>query len=204
VSGRDYGPDWVAATSNRGKLAELRALLEGTDITLHPQDDFGIRPPDETAPTFVENALLKARHAALVTGLPALADDSGLSVPALGGAPGVRSARFAGPECSDADNVERLLLLLESFPAANRAAQFHCVVVALRTPTDPVPLIGSGSWYGWVAAEPRGAQGFGYDPVFVDARLKLTAAELPLEVKNRISHRAQALAALRALLRAAS
>jgi XTP/dITP diphosphohydrolase len=192
--------DWVVATSNRGKLEELRALLEGTGMVLHAQDDLGIEGPEETAPTFIENALLKARHASLAARMPALADDSGLCVAALDGAPGVRSARFAGPQCSATDNVRKLLRLLEDIPDDRRQAEFHCVVVALQSPLDPAPLIACGSWQGRIARQPAGAMGFGYDPVFVDPTLAATAAELPLATKNRVSHRARALAALRALL----
>ena len=191
---------WVVATSNRGKLDELRALLEGTGIVLRPQADFGIEGPEETAPTFVENALLKARHAARVAELPALAEDSGLCVAALDGAPGIRSARFAGPQCSAADNIQKLLTLLDDVPDERRQAEFRCVAVALRGPLDPTPLIASGSWRGRITRAPSGAGGFGYDPVFFDPDLAATAAELPFATKNRVSHRAQAFAALRALL----
>jgi XTP/dITP diphosphohydrolase len=195
------GPsDWVVATSNRGKLEELRALLADTGIVLHPQGDLGIEGPEETAPTFIENALLKARHAAKVAGLPALAEDSGLCVAALDGAPGIRSARFAGPQCSSTDNIRKLLTLLKDIPDGRRGAEFRCVVVAIRGPLDPAPLIASGSWQGRIAHAPAGTGGFGYDPVFVDPTLGATAAELPFATKNRVSHRAQALAALRLLL----
>lgn len=195
------GPsDWVVATSNRGKLDELRALLEGTGIDLRPLADFGIEGAEETAPTFVENALQKARHAARAADLPALAEDSGLCVAALAGAPGVRSARFAGDHCSSADNIRKLLALLENVPDELRDAEFRCVVVALRGPLDPAPLIASGSWRGRIARVPTGTGGFGYDPVFVDPKLARSAAELPFATKNRVSHRAQALAALRLLL----
>lgn len=192
--------DWVVATSNRGKLDELRALLEDSGIVLHPQAEFGIEAPEETASTFVENALLKARHAARAAGLPALAEDSGLCVAALDGAPGVRSARFAGAQCSSADNIQKLLTLLKDVPDERRDAEFRCIVVALRGPLDPAPLIGSGAWRGRIAKAPAGTGGFGYDPVFIDTTLAATAAELPFATKNRVSHRAHALAALRALL----
>jgi XTP/dITP diphosphohydrolase len=192
--------DWVVATSNRGKLDELRALLEDSGIVLHALSDFGIEGPEETASTFIENALLKARFAAHAAGLPALADDSGLCVAALDGAPGVRSARFAGAQCSSADNIRKLLTLLEDVPDDRREAEFRCVVVALRGPLDPAPLIASGSWRGRIARVPAGTGGFGYDPVFVDPTLAATAAELPFATKNRVSHRAQALAALRVQL----
>jgi XTP/dITP diphosphohydrolase len=191
---------WVVATSNRGKLEELAALLKDAGVVLRPQADFGIEGPEETAPTFVENALLKARHAARVTGLPALAEDSGLCVAALDGAPGVRSARFAGAACSPADNIQKLLTLLENVPDDRRKAEFRCVVVALRGPLDPAPLIASGSWRGRIARAPAGTGGFGYDPIFVDPTRNATAAELSFTAKNRLSHRAQALAALRSML----
>ena len=195
------GPtDWVVATSNRGKLEELKALLADTGVVLHPQTDLGIEGPEETAPTFVENALLKARHASLAARLPALAEDSGLCVAALDGAPGVRSARFAGPACSSVDNIRKLLTLLKDVPDDLRQAEFRCVAVALLGPTDPAPLIAYGSWRGRIAATPAGTGGFGYDPVFFDPAFAATAAELPFATKNRVSHRAQALAALRLLL----
>jgi XTP/dITP diphosphohydrolase len=191
---------WVLATSNRGKLRELRELLADTSLVLRAQDELGISSPEETAATFVENALLKARHASRLARMPAIADDSGLAVDALDGAPGVSSARFAGPHCSDEDNVRRLLSLLDGLPEAARAARFHCVVVALRAPGDPAPLIASGTWVGRIATAPAGAGGFGYDPVFVGGTLKMTAAEMAPQVKNRVGHRAQALRALRAIL----
>lgn len=195
------GPsDWVVATSNRGKLEELTALLADTGIVLRAQADFGIEGPEETEPTFVENALLKARHAAHAAGLPALAEDSGLCVAALAGAPGVRSARFAGAQCSSPDNIRKLLTLLQDVPDELRDAEFRCVVVAIRDPMDPAPLIASGSWRGRIAKAPAGTGGFGYDPVFIDPTLGATAAQLPFAAKNRVSHRAQALAALRAQL----
>jgi XTP/dITP diphosphohydrolase len=188
---------WVLATGNPGKLRELRALLADTGVRLRAQNEFGVAAPDETAHTFIENALLKARHAVGLTGLPAIAEDSGLAVDALGGAPGVHSARFAGPGSFDRDNIERLLALLEGTQAAERTARFHCVVVALRTPRDPAPLIASGEWRGVIAHEPAGAGGFGYDPVFFDPAVGATAAEMPLDLKNRLSHRARALGSLR-------
>lgn len=193
---------WVLATSNRGKLSELDSLLRGAGLPIRitAQSDIGVQPTAETAATFVENALIKARHAARESGLPALADDSGLAVDALGGAPGVTSARFAGEGASDADNVAKLLAALAAAPAPRRA-QFHCVLVALRGPEDPAPLIATGSWEGEIAMTPSGARGFGYDPVFFDQRLGRTAAELTREEKNRVSHRGEALRRLTELLR---
>lgn len=193
---------FVLASGNAGKLAEMRALLAPLGVTLVAQTELGVRGPAETGLTFVENALLKARHAALATGLPAIADDSGLVVDALGGAPGVRSARFAGPDATDADNVAKLLAALEGRPDGERAASFHCVLVALAAHDDPAPLIATGIWRGRIAAAPAGRFGFGYDPVFLAPRLGATAAELPPAVKNRLSHRARAARRLRAALRA--
>jgi len=193
---------WVLATSNAGKVAELAALLDasGLAIELVAQSSLGVRPAKETATTFVENALRKARHAARATGLPAIADDSGLTVDALAGAPGVRSARFAGPRATDARNNELLLERLADVPDGKRRASFHCVLVALRSADDPAPLIAAGEWPGEIARAPRGVSGFGYDPVFFDPVLGKTAAMLDVAEKNRVSHRARALRALSALL----
>jgi XTP/dITP diphosphohydrolase len=189
---------WVLATSNYGKLEELRALLTGSGLEIVTQRELGVSSPAETGTTFVENAVLKARHAAAQTGLPAIADDSGLIVDALDGAPGVLSARYAGPGASDADNVAKLLNVLGTTPY--RVAHFHCVIVALRSADDPAPAIAQGSWSGTITHTPRGLGGFGYDPVFLDPLLGATAAELEPAVKNRVSHRGQALAALATLL----
>lgn len=183
---------WVLASGNAGKLAELGQLLGATGCDLIPQGELGVTGAPEDAITFVENALLKARHAARETGLPALADDSGLCVAALGGAPGVRSARYAGDHASDMDNVRKLLGALDGMPEAEREASFYCVMVALRAADDPAPLIVEGRWHGRIAAEPRGQGGFGYDPVFFDPVLGMTAAELSREQKNRVSHRGEA------------
>lgn len=193
---------WVLATGNRGKVAELTALLAeaGLRVTLVPQTDLGVQSVEETGVTFVENALLKARHAARATGLPAIADDSGLVVAALGSAPGVRSARFAGADADDGANIAKLLELLAARPV-DRSAQFHCVLVALRSADDPAPVIASGSWSGRIALAPRGTHGFGYDPVFVDSGSGRTAAELSAEEKNRVSHRGTALRELAELLK---
>jgi len=190
----------VLASSNAGKLAELRALFDGSGMTLRSLAELGLDSPEETAETFVENALLKARHAARATGLPAIADDSGLVVDALGGQPGVRSARFAGAHATDEDNMRVLLERLAATPDAERQARFHCVIVALRAPDDPVPALATGVWTGTITREPRGRNGFGYDPVFLDPRRGRTAAELPPAVKNEISHRAKALEALRRVI----
>ena len=192
--------DLVLASGNAGKLAELRALLAGDGFVLRAQSEFGVADAEETGLSFVENALLKARHAARATGLPALADDSGLCVDALGGAPGLYSARYAGPGGDAARNVERLLGELEGVADEGRGASFHCCIVLLRHAGDPRPLVVEGDWRGRILPAPRGAGGFGYDPVFLEPDSGLTAAELPAVRKNAISHRGRALAALRARL----
>ena len=187
----------VLASSNKGKLEELRHLLADAGIELHAQSGFGVSDAEETGLSFVENAILKARHASRATGLPALADDSGLCVDALGGAPGLYSARYGGAH-GDADaNIDKLLHELRDVPEENRGAHFYCVLVLVRHADDPQPLIAEGEWHGRILRERRGAGGHGYDPVFLDAKHAQTAAEMPLELKNRISHRGQALAALR-------
>jgi XTP/dITP diphosphohydrolase len=187
---------WVLASGNAGKLAELRTLLAAAGLELESQRELGVAEAEETGLTFVENALIKARNAAAATGLPAIADDSGLEVGALGGAPGVRSARYAGGAASDAENVALLLERMADVPSGRRSARFYCVVVALRHPADPTPLMAEGAWHGRIAAAPRGSGGFGYDPVFEVPELGRTAAELDRASKNRLSHRARALAAL--------
>jgi len=164
---------------------------------LRAQSEFGIADAEETGHTFIENALIKARHAAAATGLPALADDSGLCVDALGGAPGLYSARYAGPGGDAARNIAKLLDALRDVPDAARTARFHCAVALLRSADDPRPIVAEGSWEGRILREPRGAMGFGYDPVFLDPENALTAAELDPAIKNAISHRGRALAALR-------
>lgn len=194
---------WVLATGNAGKLAEFRALLAALPIDLVPLADLGAARPEETAGTFVENALIKARAAA-ANGLPAIADDSGLVVPALGGAPGILSARYAGPNASDADNMRHLLERMSGLEGDDRAAAFVCVVVAIRTPEDPVPVIAEGRWPGTIARSARGTQGFGYDPIFVDPASGLTAAELTPAGKNALSHRGRAVAGLALRLAAES
>ncbi len=190
---------WVLASGNTGKFEELRTLLEPTGIVLLSRNEFDLESPDETGETFLENALLKARHTATATGLPAIADDSGLAVDALDGAPGVRSARFAKGGASA--NMAKLLDLMKEVPDTGRGAQFCCVVVALRRWDDPMPLVGSGQWRGTIAREPRGESGFGYDPIFFDPRLGATAAQLTAEVKNGVSHRGRALAQIERELR---
>lgn len=185
----------VLASSNEGKLRELRALLDGLDFMVVGQAELGIDAAEEPHVTFLENALAKARHAAGRSGLPALADDSGLCVAALRGAPGVRSARFAGEGAGDAANNAELLRQLAQH--TDRRGHYTCVLVAVRAADDPEPLVAEARWHGEVLTAPRGAGGFGYDPLFFIPELGCTAAELPAAEKNRISHRGRALRALR-------
>jgi XTP/dITP diphosphohydrolase len=194
----------VLASNNRGKLAELRGLLGGAGIEVIAQAELGIGDAEETATTFVENALLKARHAARESGLPALADDSGLCVDALDGAPGLYSARYAGAHGNDAANIEKLLRELAGVPDERRTAHFHCSLVLLRHEKDPAPLVCEGRWHGRILHAPRGEHGFGYDPVFLDPASGKSAAELTHEEKATISHRGLALARLRQLIEAGS
>ena len=189
----------VLASSNGGKLAELRELL-GAGFDLHAQSEFGVADADETGLSFVENAILKARHAAAATGLPALGDDSGLCVDALHGAPGLYSARYAGTHGNDEANIDKLVHELDGIDDARRDARFVCVLALVRDAGDPQPLIAEGTWHGRILHARRGGNGFGYDPVFFSPAHGCSAAELPAEVKNRDSHRGQALAKLRALL----
>ena len=186
----------VLASSNPGKLSELRALLKPAGLQVVSQDALGVEPPEETGVTFVENALIKARAACAATGLPALADDSGVVVDALGGAPGVRSARYAGEGASDADNLARLLEALAGVDSPERGAAFVCAIVYLRHARDPCPTVCEGVWRGRILDAPRGDGGFGYDPVFFVETLNRTAAELSQAEKNTVSHRGQALAQL--------
>ena len=188
---------WVVASSNQGKLREIRELLGGTGIEIVTQGELGVADADETGLTFVENALLKARKAARETGLPALGDDSGLCVDALGGAPGLYSARYAGKHGHPEANIDKLLHALRDVPDAQRTAHFYAVIVLLRHAEDPQPIIAEGLWRGRVLHERRGAGGFGYDPVFLDEEQGMSAAELDAELKNRISHRGLALAELK-------
>jgi XTP/dITP diphosphohydrolase len=190
----------VLASGNVGKLAELRELLGDADIELHAQVDFGIEDVDETGMTFIENALLKARHAARISGLPALGDDSGICVDALDGAPGLYSARYAGTHGDAGANIAKLLDALRDVPQQRRTARFVCVLALLRHAEDPQPLIAEGVWEGRILDAPRGNGGFGYDPVFFDVERGIGAAELDPMLKNRISHRGRALAQLRETL----
>lgn len=187
----------VIASSNAGKLAEFGDLFAGSGgMEIVPQGALGVADADETGLTFVENALLKARHAARETGLPALADDSGLCVDALGGAPGLYSARYSGAHANAATNIDKLLAALKDVPAAQRRAHFYAVIVLLRHAEDPQPVIAEGVWQGLILDARRGHGGFGYDPVFLDPEHGLSAAEIGSTLKNRISHRGRALAAL--------
>lgn len=190
----------VVATGNAGKLRELTALLAGLDLQLVAQTELGVASVEETGATFADNALLKARHAARSTGLAAIADDSGLEVDALGGAPGLYSARFAGPGADDAANNAKLIAALAGVPEERRGARYRCVLAFVRHADDPTPLLALGNWEGRIVDVPRGTGGFGYDPYFWLPDLQCTAAELAAEVKNRISHRGQAMRALRAAL----
>jgi XTP/dITP diphosphohydrolase len=187
----------ILASSNRGKLDELRELLAPAGYELIAQSEFGVDDAEETGETFVENALLKARHAARITGFAALADDSGLLVDALDGAPGIRSARFAGEHGNAAANNALLLERLHDVSPDHRSAHFYCVLVLLRGADDPQPVIAEGTWHGRILPAPRGSQGFGYDPLFLPDGQTRSAAELDPAMKNRISHRGQALVALR-------
>jgi XTP/dITP diphosphohydrolase len=185
----------VVATSNPGKLREFEELLKGVAGEIVAQGALGIAAAEETEASFVGNALLKARHAARLAGCAALADDSGLEVDALGGAPGVYSARYAGSDATDAANNLKLLAALEAIPPP-RTARYRAVLVLVASATDPSPLIAEGVWEGEIAMVPRGNGGFGYDPLFIVAGTGLTAAEMPLALKNEQSHRAQAMRVL--------
>ncbi|WP_017941473.1 MULTISPECIES: RdgB/HAM1 family non-canonical purine NTP pyrophosphatase [unclassified Thioalkalivibrio] len=192
----------VLATGNPGKLREIRALLEPLGLAVEAQSEHAVPEADETGLTFVENAILKARNAARHTGLPAIADDSGLEVDALHGQPGIYSARYAGPDGDDAANNAKLLEALAGVPPEQRGARFRAVVVYLEHAEDPAPIIAQGVWPGRIAEQASGAEGFGYDPLFFVPREGCTSAELPPETKNRLSHRGQALQELGAALRA--
>lgn len=186
----------VIASGNAGKLRELTALLQPLEFKVHAQSEFNVPDVAETGTTFVENAIIKARHAAACCKMPALADDSGIVVDALGGAPGVYSARFAGEQRDDAANNALLVERLHEVPEAQRSARYKAILVYMRSAEDPSPLICEGTWEGRIVLEPRGAGGFGYDPYFYLPELECCSAELSAEHKNRISHRGQALACL--------
>ena len=185
----------VLASANPGKARELEQLLPA-GFSVRPQSDWNVKPVAETGLTYVENALLKARHAATVSGLPAIADDSGLEVDFLEGAPGLYSARFAGIDATDATNLAKLLEALATAPPSRRSARFRCVLVCLRTPTDAAPILAQGIWEGQILEHPCGTGGFGYDPVFLPAGFRHSSAEMDAATKNRLSHRGQAMARL--------
>ncbi len=191
----------VLASNNPGKVSEFNALFADKQIKIAPQAQFGVSEVDETGLSFVENALLKARHAAQHTGLPAIADDSGIEVDALNGAPGIYSARYAGKGASDQENLEKLLADLKAVPEEQRTARFQCLMVYMRHANDPTPIICQGTWEGRILFAPRGSNGFGYDPIFFVPTHNCTSAELPSDVKNALSHRGQALHKLVAALR---
>jgi XTP/dITP diphosphohydrolase len=191
----------VLASNNAGKVREFNQLLAGSELEVIPQSEFQVEEIEETGLTFVENALLKARNAARHTGLPAIADDSGLEVDALDGAPGIYSARYAGAGASDQQNLEKLLEALKDVSDENRNARFQCLMVYMRHPGDPTPRIFQGTWEGSILRAPQGNNGFGYDPVFYVAEQKCSSAELTPELKNSLSHRGQALHQLVSVLR---
>jgi XTP/dITP diphosphohydrolase len=189
----------VLASNNAGKIREIQALLDGHPIVA--QSEFNVIEAEEAGSTFIENAIIKARNAALYSGLPAIADDSGLVVDALDGAPGVISARYAGAGSSDLDNLKKLLKELEGVPAAQRTARFTCIIVFMQHARDPLPVIAQGVWEGRILTEPAGENGFGYDPIFWVPERNCTSAELTSVEKNSLSHRGQALRNLMALIR---
>ena len=183
----------VFASGNVGKVREIGQLLEGLSINILPQSDFNVPEIEETGRTFVENAILKARNAAHYTGLPAIADDSGIAVDVLQGRPGIVSARFAGVGASDEDNLLKLIDMIKPFSEEQRTARFICSMVYLRHEHDPIPMIAQGVWEGQLVTDPKGKNGFGYDPIFYVSSHQCTSAELPPEIKNTLSHRGQAL-----------
>lgn len=193
----------VLASNNAGKAREIDTMLAGHGIEVLPQSAFGVPEIEETGLSFVENAILKARNAAEHTGLPAIADDSGLEVDVLNGAPGIYSARYAGPRATDQDNVKKLLATLAETPQEQRTARFQCIMVYMSHAFDPTPIICQGTWEGSLLTAPQGTSGFGYDPIFLVPRRNCSAAELPCEVKNRLSHRGQALRKMIAALSSA-
>lgn len=191
----------VLASGNAGKVVELQKALESFHVTLIPQTQYGVESAEETGLTFIENAILKARHASKETGLPALADDSGLEVDALQGAPGIYSARYAGEDATDAQNNQKLLEMLDGIETEQRTARFHCVLVYVRHWQDPTPLICQASWDGVIKTELDGEGGFGYDPLFYIPNLNCTSAQLSKDEKNKISHRGQAIKKLHQIFR---
>jgi len=191
----------VLASSNKGKLKEINQLLSSTDLDVVSQSEFNISDADETGLTFVENAIIKARHAAAHAKLPAIADDSGLEVDALDGAPGIYSARYGGENTNDQKNLEKLLFELKDVPEEQRTARFQCLMVYMRHENDPVPVICQGTWEGRILFEPKGVNGFGYDPVFYVPTHDCSSAELEPDLKNELSHRGQALTRLVSILK---
>lgn len=191
----------VLASGNAGKVVELQKALESFHVTLIPQTQYGVESAEEIGLTFIENAILKARHASKETGLPALADDSGLEVDALQGAPGIYSARYAGEDATDAQNNQKLLEMLDGIETEQRTARFHCVLVYVRHWQDPTPLICQASWDGVIKTELDGEGGFGYDPLFYIPNLNCTSAQLSKDEKNKISHRGQAIKKLHQIFR---
>ena len=191
----------VLASNNKGKLKEFQQLFSANNTRVIPQSHFRIEDAEETGLSFVENAIIKARHAARISGLPALADDSGLEVDALRGRPGIFSARFSGEHATDDQNNAKLLKLMQDVPTEHRTARFQCVLALMRHVDDPTPLIFQGTWEGHILFEAQGKNGFGYDPLFFAAEQRLASAELLPEVKNQVSHRAKAVSQLVKLLK---
>ncbi|MEW8626883.1 MAG: RdgB/HAM1 family non-canonical purine NTP pyrophosphatase [Candidatus Thiodiazotropha sp.] len=196
MTGHHSGERIVLASNNAGKVREINQLLASEQISVVPQKDFNIPDAIEDGLSFVENAIKKARHASGLSGLPAIADDSGIEVDVLKGAPGIYSARFAGPGASDEENLQKLLDRLEAVPQEKRTARFQCLMVYMRHAEDPTPIICQGSWEGRILFEPQGENGFGYDPIFFVPTHNCSSAELDPETKNSLSHRGQALKAL--------
>lgn len=196
MTGHHSGERIVLASNNAGKVREINQLLASEQITVVAQKEFNIPDAIEDGLSFVENAIKKARHASSLSGLPAIADDSGIEVDALNGAPGIYSARFAGPGASDEENLQKLLSRMEEVPEAKRTARFQCLMVYMRHSEDPTPIICQGSWEGRILFEPQGDNGFGYDPIFYVPTHDCSSAQLAPETKNSLSHRGQALKAL--------
>lgn len=187
---------YVLASNNPGKVREIQELLQGLPIKLIAQAEFGVPDIEETGTTFFENAIIKARHAAKLTGLPAIADDSGLAIDALNGAPGVYSARYAGEGTTDLDRINKVLAELKRVSATDFTAHFHCVMAVMQSAEDPAPLLCHGRWTGEIVQAPKGDKGFGYDPIFYVPTHRCTSAQLDPDDKNRISHRGRAIAQL--------
>jgi XTP/dITP diphosphohydrolase len=199
-TGTSHNLNIVLASNNLGKVREINQLLHHQNIKVRAQGEFGISEVEETGLTFVENAIIKARHASLHTGLAALAEDSGIEVDALNGAPGIRSARYAGVGASDTANLQKLLAVMENIPEAERTGRFQCILVYMRHADDPTPIICQGTWEGCILQAPIGENGFGYDPIFFVPTHNCSSAQLAPEIKNQLSHRGQALQAMLAVL----